>query len=90
MKYRKLPVVVNAWPVADLIKYAKEDWGEMPEEVNLAYDICDILITTEVIHINTLEGMHVANKDCMLIQGVEGEFYGCEMNIFNKTYEEVE
>jgi hypothetical protein len=40
---------------------------------------------TELI-INTLEGTMIASKDDMIIKGVNGEFYPCKLDIFEKTY----
>lgn len=40
--------------------------------------------------IPTLEGNMVANTGDWIIKGVNGEFYPCKPDIFNKTYEPVE
>lgn len=40
--------------------------------------------------IKTLEGWMVAKPGYWIIKGVEDEFYGCEPNIFAKTYEMLE
>ena len=37
--------------------------------------------------INTLEGEHIASKGDWIIRGVNGEFYPCKPDIFEKTYE---
>ncbi len=37
--------------------------------------------------IRTLEGDLTASDGDWIIQGVEGEFYACKPNIFDKTYE---
>lgn len=39
--------------------------------------------------IETLEGDHYARKGDWIIRGVNGEFYPCKPDIFEKTYEEV-
>lgn len=39
--------------------------------------------------IKTLEGEMLGNTGDYLIQGIEGEFYPCKPEIFNKTYEKV-
>ena len=41
------------------------------------------------ITINTLEGNMFANVGDWIIKGVNGEFYPCKPDIFEKTYEEV-
>jgi hypothetical protein len=42
------------------------------------------------IFINTLEGVMTANVSDFIIKGVNGEFYPCKLDIFEKTYEKVE
>lgn len=37
--------------------------------------------------IKTLEGQHIASKGDWIIKGVNGEFYPCKPDIFEKTYE---
>lgn len=39
--------------------------------------------------IATLEGVMVAKEGDYIIKGVNGEFYPCKADIFEKTYEEV-
>lgn len=39
------------------------------------------------LFINTLEGVHHANVNDYIIKGVNGEFYPCKPDIFNKTYD---
>lgn len=42
----------------------------------------------EFIVIRTLEGDMRGDLDCYVIEGVHGEFYPCEAEIFKKTYDE--
>ena len=42
------------------------------------------------IKIKTLEGEMLASIGDFIIKGVDGEFYPCKPDIFQKTYEEVE
>lgn len=44
---------------------------------------------TRFLLINTLEGIMTASQDDWIIKGVDGEFYPCKPDIFEKTYEEV-
>ena len=88
MKYRKKPVVVEAMQWTGLnLEEVKDFVGEA-----LTYDILDI--AWEVgkgrphvfMKIKTLEGdMEVSEKD-YIIKGVNGEFYPCKPDIFQKTY----
>lgn len=91
MKYRKKPVVVEAiqWTGLNL-EELKEFVGE-----SLTYDIIDDAWKLGkgrpyvFMKIKTLEGdMEVSEKD-FIIKGVNGEFYPCKPDIFEKTYEEV-
>ena len=40
--------------------------------------------------IKTLEGEHIVSVGDYIIKGIEGEFYPCKPNIFEKTYELLE
>lgn len=40
--------------------------------------------------IKTLEGEHIATIGDFIIKGVNGEFYPCKPDIFEKTYEKAE
>lgn len=89
MKYRKKPVVINAWPwnsVAPVEMYP--DWlkaalGDKKVEVVIDDDEAYLLI-------HTLEGDHFALPGDYIIQGVAGELYPCKPEIFARTYEPVE
>lgn len=39
------------------------------------------------IRINTLEGLFLVRPGDWIIKGVENEFYRCDPNIFDKTYD---
>lgn len=47
-------------------------------------------LTLYGIHIETLEGTMIARIGWWIIKGVNGEFYPCAPDIFEKTYEKVE
>lgn len=91
MKYRKKPVVVEA------LQWTGINLSEMREFCPVA----DITIhdaaweagvgaPTAVLKIHTLEGVMGASKGDYIIRGVNGEFYPCKPDIFEKTYEPVE
>lgn len=42
------------------------------------------------ILIETLEGTMKGKPGCYVIKGVKGEFYPCDKEIFNRTYEELQ
>ena len=94
MKYRKKPVVVEA------IRFEGFNYLEIKDFVNND-KICEVEINDIAweagkappiaeIHINTLEGRMKANLGDYIIKGVNGEFYPCKPDIFEKTYEKVE
>lgn len=89
MKYKKKPVVIDA------IQFDGLNLEEIKEFVGnkLIYDIIDSAWQVGkgrphiLMKIKTLEGdMKVSEMD-YIIKGVEGEFYPCKSNIFEKTYE---
>ena len=77
MKFRKKPVVIDAWkfdgswasarPIVE--KSSKITWSDCR------------------ISIETLEGTMEAAPGDWIICGVKGEFYPCKPDIFEQTYE---
>ena len=88
-QYKKKPVVIEAWPAADLLRAASGDWDALPGPVADAYEAGGWVFAPDGIHIPTLEGSMLAGKDDMVLRGVAGEFYPCKPDIFAKTYEPV-
>ena len=88
-KFRKKPVVIEAWEVRELLRLAAHDWYNLPERIRKAYDKVEVVFASDSIHVHTLEGVMVAGKDWWIIQGVKGELYPCEDEIFKATYEAV-
>ena len=88
-KFRKKPVVVEAWQWDDQIidewpAYIKDYTGEDSRRVFRLADIGHKLV------IPTLEGDHTANRGDWIIRGVRGELYPCKPAIFEATYEPVD
>lgn len=81
MKYRKKPVVIEAR------QYFSETQSELLEWCK-GYLTIDDRVTK--IAIPTLEGKITASIGDYIIQGVQGEFYPCKPDIFEKTYELVQ
>ena len=77
-KYRKKPVVIEA------IQWIGNNLSEIDNFISRTVDNKE---TTLVIH--TLEGDMEASIGDYIIKGVNGEFYPCKPDIFDKTYEEV-
>lgn len=79
MKYRKKPIVIEAWQ--------NSDENELPAWV----DSADVgREPGGVILINTLEGVMKAMPGDYIIKGVQGEVYPCKPDIFEATYEVAE
>ena len=80
MKYRKKPVVIDA-----------VQWtGLNAEDMNCFAGIdINSMIPNKPFTIKTLEGEHIASVGDWIIKGVNGEFYPCKPDIFDKTYEAV-
>lgn len=87
MKYRKKPVVIEAFRF-------KDDYPDtiialqnfMGREIRVSYENPG----KPVVKIETLEGVMDASIGDYIIMGVNGEFYPCKPDIFEKTYERVE
>ena len=78
MKYRKKPIVIEAWQ--------NSDENEFPAWV----DSADVgREPGGVILINTLEGVMKAMPGDYIIKGIQGEFYPIKADIFKKTYDKV-
>jgi hypothetical protein len=89
-KFRKKPIVVEAWPVREILRNAEREWRLLPSSVKDAYEKGDLVFSSSALRILTLEGVHIADPNDWLICGIKGEFYGCKPDIFAATYEAVE
>lgn len=78
MKYRKKPVVVEAWQWD-----GSADYMLAPEWVNKVV----VHWSSKQLHIPTLEGTMIAQPLDWLIKGIKGEVYPCKPDIFEATYE---
>lgn len=94
-KYRKKPVVIEAWKLTwESVVASSPKEKQIPPEVSMHPDIhiflTDKIENSQYAEINTLEGVMVAKSGDYIIKGVNGEFYPCKPDIFEKTYELVE
>ncbi len=79
-RYRKKPVEVEAlqWTggnITEMCKFTNKDVRH--------------LLSSGELYIDTLEGFMHASVGDYIIKGVNGEFYPCKPDIFEKTYSEV-
>ncbi len=85
-QYRKKPVVIEA------IQFTRNNITEV--EAFTEYAAYNFQIERRIdgiatCIIPTLEGQHIATEGDWIIKGVQGEYYPCKPDIFEKTYEKV-
>jgi len=78
-KFRKKPVVIEA------VQFTGNNRNEIAKFINK-----QISLGEKYIIIPTLEGDMRADLGDWIIRGVNGEYYPCKPEIFEKTYEEVQ
>jgi hypothetical protein len=83
--YRKKPVVIEAIELKDL---NINTLVNIQRFAGLGND--NLLAVSDGVLIKTLEGTMKASIGDWIIKGVNGEFYPCKPDIFEKTYEQVE
>lgn len=90
MKYRKKPVIIEAWQYKDKTPCEVRDFST--EWIKDAFNKGIIHYDKDGmnLYIDTLEGTHHVSDGDYIIQGVNGELYPCKPDIFEKTYEPVE
>jgi hypothetical protein len=94
MKFRKKPVVIEAFQMTKAHRSDNSDWPNwMHQAWQLDRETPGSLYPTEegtahgTLSIDTLEGQHLVLWDDWIIQGVKGELYPCKSDIFSATYE---
>ncbi len=93
-KFRKKPVVIEAFQITSLTRNDNKDWPvwlsqawqKDHTEKGAFYPVGD-RVNGERLAIQTLEGMQWVSMNDYIIQGVEGEIYPCKPDIFEKTYD---
>jgi hypothetical protein len=85
-QYRKKPVVIEA------IQFTRNNITEVETFTEYAAHTFQIERRIDGIAtciIPTLEGQHIATEGDWIIKRVNGEYYPCKPDIFEKTYEKV-
>jgi hypothetical protein len=80
MLYRKKPVEIEA------IQWTGDNFDELERFTD---NSTLVKFLNHELLVYTLEGVMHASIGDYIIKGVEGEFYPCKPDIFNKTYEKV-
>lgn len=88
-KYRKKPVVIDAWQFTrENFKQGVPGWiKDSDRKVILWSQYGGEAIEGEI---ETLEGVHEVSENDFIIKGVKGEIYPCKPDIFEMTYEKVD
>jgi hypothetical protein len=89
MKFRKKPVVIEAFQIVDC------DDKDMPDWLRDAFTNKTVVgdhneDCTVFAKIKTLEGEMIGNEGDWIIKGINNELYPCKKDIFEKTYEKVD
>ncbi len=94
MKYRKKPIVIDAivWNGNNLEEVMNFIGSEFRYEPLSEYITQKFTYNPKDndLRIVTLEGLMKADVGDYIIRGVNGEYYPCKPDIFEKTYEKVE
>lgn len=97
MKFRKKPVVIEAFQMTRERRVSNEHWPNWLHEAwNKSSQTPGALINVVEgspngrLKIRTLEGVMAIHWDDYIIQGVKGELYPCRPDIFAETYEAVD
>ena len=88
MKYRKLPVVIDAHRVPDPL--IGETVGPLVAWLQEMGRDTEWRVAKFGVLIRTLEGEMLANPGDWIIRGVKGELYPCKPDIFAATYKQEE
>jgi hypothetical protein len=98
MKFRKKPVVVEAFQITHETRESNQDW---PQWLHEAWQLpmsrpgsvtCEKYPDSDGkdrLVVVTLEGRMLVDFGDWIIQGVKGELYPCKPDIFAATYEPV-
>lgn len=96
MKYRKRPVVIEAFQMTQARRENNSEWPEWLHRAwNQSRGTPGALYPTDdnptgTLSIHALEGAYLVCWDDFIIQGVQGELYPCKPDIFAATYESVD
>lgn len=89
MKFRKKPVIIEAMQFTTNNEVGSPTMDAICNWANQGKDKPNAWHNGTDIYIKTLEGEMRATVGDFIIQGVNGEFYPCKPDIFEKTYEAV-
>ena len=86
MRYRKMPVIIDA------IQWTGDNYKEMKLFADESETKVDPIFKYHLdgfLTIKTLEGVVTASENDWIVKGIQGEFYPVKPDIFQLTYEKV-
>lgn len=89
MKYRKRPVVIEAFQFDGDFMDSNGNYY-VPEWAVKAFQQGVLYFEGADLFVKTLEGIHAASCGDYIIKGVKGELYPCKPDVFEMTYERAE
>ena len=87
MKVRKKPVEVEAWLFNRHETELNRKKYPMVTDISMLNTAPGVLEREDRFIIMTLEGSMIVTDGDYIIRGVNGEFYPCKPDIFEKTYD---
>lgn len=89
LKFRKKPVVVEAFQMTEEARFDDRDWPEwlkaaLGEPFDRIYSF-----STATLRIISPEGSTTVSPGDWIIRGIKGELYPCKADIFEATYKPV-
>ena len=99
MKYRKKPIIVEAFQMTKERRQDNSEWPawlheawqkEYPSEGALWPKDYPTSDGKDRLCVGTKEGVYLVSWNDWIIQGIQGELYPCKPDIFKETYEPVE
>lgn len=88
MKYRKKPVVIEAWHTPT--GKEQDGWAALPKFLMSYFGDTLFKLPRNKWLIKTPEGDMTADAGDYIIKGIKGEIYPCKPDIFEATYELVD
>lgn len=85
-KFRKIPIIVEALQV----EFPVDSSEDLPEWFHRGISEGKVKFHNTGYNIQTLEGVMFAPNGNWIVQGITGELYSVEPNIFKQTFEPVE
>ena len=95
MKYRKKPIVIEAFQMTEETRedntdwpgWLNEAWNKVPGFPGSLWPAARVSDSHRELRIATLEGMMDVSWGDYIIQGINGEIYPCKPDIFLASYE---